>query len=181
MTKRNNLWKIVRNAAIAAALCGSVFYGGCGGPLDKALRQSLNTEFVGKTYLAKTYLGSQYTLAYTNNLVDGRSTTGVFIDSTYEPWYETDASFFDLNDRATFGKRYTLEKLQRIDLDINHDSFAQGIQAGQVVTVTKIDDKKDQVVFEVMFHPTHTDVVVFCLRVVDDNGCSGLFWNQLES
>lgn len=123
-----------------------VLLSGCAGPLDTATRQALDLSFVGKTYLAKVYLGNRYNLDYTNNSVDGRDPTGVFIDQALNYWYETDASFFEL---GSSGKHYTLEQLQAIDRDLDFDTFGQGIVPGQLVVIKKISDKPDKVIVTV--------------------------------
>jgi len=56
--------------------------------------------YVGQRYVAKVYLGNRYNLVYTNNSIDGRSPTGVFIDRSLTPWYKTDASFFEAGHQA---------------------------------------------------------------------------------
>jgi len=114
--------------------------------LDEATRQALDTAFIGKTYLTKVYMGSRYSLDYTNNSVEGRSTTGVFIDQSLNYWYETDASFFGA---GTSGREFTLEQLQVIDRDLDFDTFGQGITSGQLVVIKEISDKSDQVIFKV--------------------------------
>ena len=119
---------------------------GCAGPLDSVTKETLQSTFVGNTYLAKVYLGSQYNLDYTNNSVEGRSPTGVFIDQFRNIWYETDASFWE---SGTSGDEYTLELLEEIDRDLDFHTFGQGIQPGQIAAVKGLQDKKDQVVFEV--------------------------------
>jgi hypothetical protein len=130
-------------------LCGLfmfVLLAGCAGPLDKATRTLLNDTYVGQLYVAKIYLGSRYNLVYTNNSIDGRSPTGVFIDRSLTPWYETDASFFEA---GSSGQEYSLDHLQEIDRDLDFETFGQGIMPGQLVVVKEIADKSDQVVFEV--------------------------------
>lgn len=119
---------------------------GCAGPLDSVTREALQSTFVGNTYLATVYLGSRYNLGYTNNLVEGRSPTGVFIDKSQNIWYETDASFWE---SGTSGDEYTLEQLEETDRDLDFHTFGQGIQPGQIVTIKEVHDKKDQIVFEV--------------------------------
>ena len=119
---------------------------GCAGPLDSATKQALDSTYARKRYVAKVYLGNHHNLDYTNNSVDGRSPTGVFIDSSLLHRYETDASFFE---SGSSGREYTLKQLQEIDLDLDMNSFGQGIQAGQLVVIKDISDKSDQVVFEV--------------------------------
>lgn len=127
-------------------LCAMVFVSSCAGPLDTATRKRLNAEFVRDTYLATIYLGSRYSLKYTNNSVKGRSPTGVFIDPFFNYWYETDASFFGL---GSSGSRTMLEQLQVIDRDLDFESFAQGIAPGQLVVIKKLSDKSDQLVFDI--------------------------------
>jgi hypothetical protein len=127
-------------------LCSMVFVSGCTGPLDTATRERLNVEFVRDTYLARVYLGSRYSLEYTNNSVKGRSPTGVFIDPFFNYWYETDASFFE---RGSSGSRSMREELRAIDRDLDFESFAQGIVAGQLVVIKKLSDKSDQLVFDI--------------------------------
>lgn len=127
-------------------LCFCVMMTGCAGPLDSVTKEALQSTFVGNTYLAKVYLGSQYNLDYTNNSIKGRGPTGVFIDQSRNIWYETDASFWE---SGTSGDEYTLELLEEIDRDLDFHTFGQGIQPGQIVTITGLQDKKDQVVFEV--------------------------------
>ena len=123
-----------------------MFFIGCAGPLDTATREALDLSFVGKTYLAKVYLGNRYNLDYTNNAVNGRNPTGVFIDQSLNYWYETDASFFEA---GSSGREYSLEQLQEIDRDLNFDTFGQGIVPGQLVVIKKISDKRDQVIVQV--------------------------------
>lgn len=127
-------------------LCFCVMVSSCSGPLDSITKEALQSNFVGNTYLAKVYLGSQYNLDYTNNSVEGRSPTGVFIDQTRNIWYETDASFWE---SGSSGDEYTLEQLEEIDRDLDFYTFSQGIQPGQIVSIKGLQDKKDQVVFEV--------------------------------
>ncbi|GAK54866.1 methyl coenzyme m reductase [Candidatus Vecturithrix granuli] len=127
-------------------LCFCLMMSGCAGPLDSVTKEALQSTFVGKTYLAKVYLGSRYNLDYTNNSVAGRSPTGVFIDQSRNIWYETDASFWE---SGTSGDEYTLERLEEIDRDLDFHTFGQGIQPGQIVAIKGLQDKKDQIVFEV--------------------------------
>lgn len=123
-----------------------LFMSGCAGPLDSVTKDALRSTFVDNTYLAKMYLGSRYNLEYTNNSVKGRSPTGIFIDQSQTIWYETDASFWE---SGTSGDEYTLEDLEEIDRDLDFHTFGQGIQPGQIVTIKEIQDKKDQVIFEI--------------------------------
>ena len=132
--------------ALILLLGSTAFYSGCAGTLDKAVMQSLETSFVGKTYLAKAYLGNRHMIEYSNNSTYRRNPVGVFIDPTSRIWYVTDSGFWEM---GTSGDEYELARLLEIDRDLNYESFVQGIQPGQVVQVTKIDDKNDQVILEV--------------------------------
>lgn len=123
-----------------------VLFAGCAGPLDTATKQALQTSYMGKTYVASTYFGSRYLIEYTNNSVNRRSPIGTFVDASGKAWYATDAGWFE---GGTSGDDYECAELQAIDRDLNFNSFVQGIEAGQLVTVTKIDDKNNQIVFEV--------------------------------
>lgn len=134
------------SVAFILLLCLCLLMNGCAGPLDSVTKQALETTFVRNTYLAKVYLGNRYHLDYTNNSVSGRSPTGVFVDQLRGVWYETDASFWE---SGTSGDEYTLERLKDIDRDLDFHTFGQGIQPGQIVMITELDDKKDQVIFEV--------------------------------
>lgn len=136
-----------KSILLALLICGaSLLFTGCAGPLTTIARQSLQSSFIGRTYIANVYLGSRYNVEYTNNSVDGRSPTGTFIDQASPLWYETDASFWDA---GSSGDRFTLEELQAIDRDLDDETFAQGIRAGQIVKIADISDKSDQLVFEV--------------------------------
>jgi hypothetical protein len=124
----------------------TMFFTSCAGPLDTVTRRALDSAYVGQRYIAKIYLGNRSNLVYTNNSVDGRGPTGVFIDRSFSPWYETDASFFEA---GSSGHKYTLGELQELDRDLDFDTFGQGIVPGQVVVIKKISDKSDQVIIEV--------------------------------
>lgn len=119
---------------------------GCAGPLEEAIRQDLNDTFVGQQYVANVSLGSWYHVEYTNNSIDGRHPTGIFVDQALMPWYETDASFFE---SGSSGRAASPEILQDIDRDLDMFSFAQSILAGQIVAITRLVDRSDQLIVEV--------------------------------
>lgn len=136
----------LQSLALILLIGSAALYSGCAGTLDKAVVESLETSFVGKTYLAKVYLGNRHMIEYSNNSAYRRSPVGVFVDPTSRVWYATDAGFWET---GTSGEEYEFARLLEIDRDLNYESFVQGIQPGQVVQVTKIDDRNDQVIFEV--------------------------------
>ncbi|PIE35017.1 hypothetical protein CSA56_05935 [candidate division KSB3 bacterium] len=119
---------------------------GCAGPLDTATEQALVADFSGEVYLTKVYLGNHYYLPYTNNSINGRNPVGLFVDPSLDYHYQTDAGFFE---SGSSGDDRSLKRLQEIDRDIDFGHFAQGIQAGQLVKVTKFQDKSDQLILHV--------------------------------
>lgn len=139
---------------LSIVLSGMFFLvSGCAGPLDTAVKEGLKTTYVGKTYVAKTYLGSRYALQYSNNNPAMRSPVGVFTDVSGRVWYKNDASFFEA---GQMGGEVESRVLQYIDRDLNYDSFAQGIQAGQLVTIAGVEDKSDQIVLEAQTLTSHS-------------------------
>ncbi|GAK51323.1 hypothetical protein U14_02566 [Candidatus Moduliflexus flocculans] len=144
------------------------FVSGCAGPLDTAIKEGLKTSYIGKTYIAKTYLGSRYALQYSNNNPAMRSPVGVFTDASGRVWYKNDASFFEA---GQMGGEVELRVLQYIDRDLNYDSFAQGIQAGQLVTIAGIEDKSDQIVLETQTLASHSASKTYDVSV---NGAEAL-------
>jgi len=121
----------------------SLLAAGCAGPLDTATKQALVADFSGEVYQAKVYLGNHRYLPYTNNSVDGRSPTGIFIDRSLDYSYQTDAGFFE---SGSSGHKRSLKRLRDSDRDMNFGHFAQGIQAGQLVKMTRFADKSDQLI-----------------------------------
>jgi hypothetical protein len=119
---------------------------GCAGPLEEAMRQNLNATFVGQHYVANVSLGSRYYAEYTNNSIDGRHPIGVFVDQALMPWYETDAPF---PESGSSGRTSSLDILQRADRDLDMFSFVQSIPPGQIVAITRLVDRSDQLIVEV--------------------------------
>ncbi|MCP4402226.1 MAG: hypothetical protein GY801_33600 [bacterium] len=124
-------------------LCVFLGLAGCAGPLDTATEQTLVDDFTRDVYQTKAYLGSEHYLEYTNNSVAGRSPTGLFIDRSLTPWYETDATFWGA---GTSGHSRALRSLQMLDRDLNVDHYAQGIGAGQLVRIREFSDKSDRLI-----------------------------------
>lgn len=123
-----------------------ILLGGCAGPLEQTTRRDLRATFVGQRYVAQHYLGSRHFLAYTNNAIRTRHPTGIFVDQALKPWYETDATF---SESGRAGEPRSESELRGIDGDLDLKSFAQGITPGQVITITRLTDRSEQLIVEV--------------------------------